>query len=254
LEHKSVELADLKIDSRSGEFSGYASIFGNIDGGGDIVVPGAFKKSLPAFLQDGFISWSHDWAEPIAMPTKAYEDKVGLVLAGTFHSTPEAQRARTISAERLAAGKRMGLSIGYGVEEEEFSPKGRLLKVINPLYEVGFVTVPMNREANLSAVKAANGGNAGTVELRDLALDSGTSLAESVARFLGDGEALLKQFQAMADLRQKEGRTLSTANRRRLAELRDAIDGILAETDPDKSANSVLAVLERARSLGMTLS
>jgi hypothetical protein len=153
IERKTVAMTEFKVDATSGEFEGYASVFGNVDAGGDTVVKGAFTKALPDFLRDGFISWSHDWGQPIAYPTTAEEDRTGLLLAGAFHSTPEAQRARTISSERLAAGKRMGLSIGYAVEEEEWGKTGRLLKVINPLFEVGFVTVPMNRDANLAAVK-----------------------------------------------------------------------------------------------------
>lgn len=357
MEHKTVELAEFKVDASTGEFSGYGSVFNNLDAGGDIVMPGAFAKAIPDFLRDGFISWSHDWGQPVAYPTHAAEDKVGLALRGVFHSTPEAQRARTIAAERQAAGKRMGLSIGYAVEEENFGPKGRELKVINPLYEVAFVTVPMNREANLTAVKSAkraiaahstetyegtwdgpanearlpseaaalrsahawvdadgdadakasykfihhtvdadgnvgganltacsagiavlNGGRGGAhipdadragvwrhlarhlrdgdqepPELRGLTPDAGVSLAESVARFLGDGEALTARFASMAELREKEGRVLSAANRRRLSELRDAIDVLLTETDPDKSASSLLALVEEARFLGVQI-
>ncbi len=155
MERKALSLAEFKIDAGSGEFSGYGSVFGNVDGGGDIVSPGAFSKAIPAFLKDGFISWSHDWSMPVAMPTDAREDDRGLFIAGRFHSTPDGQQARTIAAERATSGLSMGLSIGYGVEEEEWGPKGRLLKVINPLYEVGLVMVPMNREANLVAVKSA---------------------------------------------------------------------------------------------------
>lgn len=90
-------------------------------------------------------------------------------------------------------------------------------------------------------------------ELRSLIPDAGVSLADSVARFLGDGEALALRFAAMADARAKEGRVLSAANRQRLAEIREQIDAILAETDPDKSARAVLVLLEEARFLGVPI-
>ena len=35
----------LPIDSE-GRFQGYASVFGRLDDGGDIVMPGAFRRSL----------------------------------------------------------------------------------------------------------------------------------------------------------------------------------------------------------------
>ena len=37
----------LPIDGE-GRFAGYASVFGRLDDGGDIVMPGAFRKSLGA--------------------------------------------------------------------------------------------------------------------------------------------------------------------------------------------------------------
>jgi len=363
MEHKAFPLAAFKVDASSGEFSGYASVFGNEDAGGDIVEPGAFTKAIPAFLRDGFISWSHDWATPIALPTDAREDERGLLLSGRFHSTPTAQEARTIAAERAAAGKRTGLSVGYGVEDWTVDKQGRRrLKVINPLYEVGFVMVPMNREANLAAVKAAkaaiaphstatdagawdgpanearlpteraalrtahawvdaegdpdikasyrfihhtvpvggdvgganltacstgigilNGGRGGTTipeadhagvwrhlarhlrdgdmeppELRGLSLDSGLSMAASVARILGDVSTVCAKFEEMTDLRLKVGRTLSAANLALIDELitglqrlREAGDRARDEADDDGKA--VRAALERARFLGVKI-
>lgn len=37
---------EIKADLASGEFEGYASTFGNTDGGYDIVMPGAFTRTL----------------------------------------------------------------------------------------------------------------------------------------------------------------------------------------------------------------
>jgi phage head maturation protease len=36
-----------------GRFSGYASVFGNVDGGWDVVAKGAFTKSLKAIKESG---------------------------------------------------------------------------------------------------------------------------------------------------------------------------------------------------------
>ena len=49
MQQKSLEVSaelSLKADSEDGTFSGYASIFGNKDLGGDVVEEGAFVKSL----------------------------------------------------------------------------------------------------------------------------------------------------------------------------------------------------------------
>lgn len=158
-ETKALPIADLKFDDAgSGAFAGYASTFGNTDAYGDIVEKGAYKATLASFLSDGFIAWSHDYnALPIAIPTDAREDKRGLLIEARFHSDEFAQRARRVAAERAAAGKSVGLSIGFTAAEFEHDDEGRRhLKQID-LYETSLVMLPANREATLTAVKTTAG-------------------------------------------------------------------------------------------------
>jgi HK97 family phage prohead protease len=157
LEHKVWPLTDAKAsDAGNGSFSGYASVFNSRDLGGDIVQAGAYADTLPQFLARGFIPWGHDYsALPVATVAQAYEDAHGLYLTAEFHSTPDAQAARKVVQERLARGKSMGLSIGYIAEDAAPSPDGRLLKKIH-LLETSLVPVPMQPEAGVTAVKAAD--------------------------------------------------------------------------------------------------
>lgn len=151
---KTFVLSKASIDD-SGTLTGYGAVFGNRDDGGDIIQRGFFAGVLDEFLTEGFISWGHDWNDPCAMPTKAEEDAVGLVLNAKFHSDPQSQRYRTIAAERLANGQTMGLSIGYEIAPggARQTPEGRLLIKAKRLFEVGLVMVPMNREAGATDVK-----------------------------------------------------------------------------------------------------
>lgn len=140
-----------------GSFEGYASTFGNKDYAGEIVVKGAFVKCLDRFKADGFIAVGHDWEGlPVATVTEAKEDSVGLWVKGEFHSTPEAQSARTVMKERLDRGKSVGLSIGYEVKDAEMTAKGRLLKELE-LFEFSIVTVPCNPLAGATGAKSADG-------------------------------------------------------------------------------------------------
>lgn len=102
-----------KTDPDTGSFEGYASTFGNVDEQGDEVVRGAFRETIPEFLSRGWISDAHQRDQPIGLPTNAYEDHRGLVVAGKFHSTERAQTVRRFARERVQAGLEMGLSIGY---------------------------------------------------------------------------------------------------------------------------------------------
>src|SRR5215216_287584 len=106
MEYKLLDNADLKFfDEGAGVLAGYASVFNNVDNQGERVKPGAFIKSLPDFLRDGFVALSHDWSSlPIGTPIEAREDDHGLYVKAAFHSTPTAQEARKVIMERLERG------------------------------------------------------------------------------------------------------------------------------------------------------
>lgn len=58
-----------------GTFSGYASLFGRADLGGDVVAPGAFAESLRRRGAAGVrLLWQHDPAEPIGRWLELAED------------------------------------------------------------------------------------------------------------------------------------------------------------------------------------
>jgi HK97 family phage prohead protease len=147
-------------DDGPGTFSGYGSTFGNNDRSGDTLVKGAFRKTLDQFKADGFIAVGHDWAGlPVATITDAYEDDYGLFIQGEFHTTPEAQSARTVVKERLDRGKSVGLSIGFDVKpggsKANTATGGRAFTDVE-LFEVSIVTVPCNPKAQATEAKSAD--------------------------------------------------------------------------------------------------
>lgn len=146
------------VSDGNGGFEGYASLFGIRDEGGDIVEAGAFAETLPEFIQRGFIPVGHEWGGlPVGYVTDAHEDERGLYIKIAYHSTKEAQDARAVAQERMAAGKFVGLSIGYMV-----APGGAVMKADGrhitkvDLYEVSQVNAPMLKPAGLTAVKSAH--------------------------------------------------------------------------------------------------
>ena len=63
-----------------GVLSGYASVFGNKDLGGDVVVDGAFKKSLEDHGQPVLL-WNHKMDDPpLGVVIDAKEHKRGLCI------------------------------------------------------------------------------------------------------------------------------------------------------------------------------
>jgi len=156
LQHKQFAFkADAVNDD--GTFSGYGSVFGNVDSYREIVAPGAFKESLKAIKAAGDplpALWQHDQAQPIGGYTSLQEDEHGLKVEG-FLMLDEVAKAR----EAFALMKRRvvkGLSIGYYVLSDSYDEKERIRTLTKlDLVEVSVVTFPANPEAQVDAVKAA---------------------------------------------------------------------------------------------------
>jgi hypothetical protein len=148
---------DLKAVSATGEFEGYGSVFGVKDHGLDIVLPGAFTKSLAEWKAKGKLPpvlWQHDTDEPIGPHTEMLEDEKGLYVKGRLliDDDPLAKRAHA----HMLAGSVTGLSIGYILKDWEWSnEKGAYLLKEIELWEVSVVTFPMNEAAGVTDVKSA---------------------------------------------------------------------------------------------------
>ncbi|WP_145533978.1 HK97 family phage prohead protease [Yersinia thracica] len=147
----------LKSVSDSGEFEGYGSVFGVKDSYDDIVVPGAFIKSLNAWRDKNALPamlWQHRMDEPIGIYTEMKENDVGLFVKGRLliDDDPLAKRAHA----HMKAGSLTGLSIGYMLKDWEYdrNKEAYLLKEVD-LWEVSPVTFPSNDEARVSDVKSA---------------------------------------------------------------------------------------------------
>ena len=140
----------------AGEFCGYASTFGSVDLGGDVVEKGAYKKTLMESKGRFPILDHHDPTRQIGWNVEAYEDDRGLFVRGLLDLNVTAARERH-SLMKMAQniGGKTGLSIGFRVIKEEADrhrPEIRRLKEIQ-LLEYSVVTFPMNRQAGVISVK-----------------------------------------------------------------------------------------------------
>ena len=136
--------------------SGYASVFGVRDQGGDVVMPGAFAASLKAGRPVKML-WQHDQGQPIGVWDEIVEDAHGLRVKGRLLT--EVARAREAAA-LMAAGAVDGLSIGYRTQRaESLAGGGRKLLALD-LFEISLVTFPMLAQARIAAKGADTGTNA----------------------------------------------------------------------------------------------
>lgn len=173
---------DLKFadgGEQDGVVEGYASKFGLLDRGGDIVMPGAFKASLADWRKKKAMPpmlWQHDSCEPIGVWTDLEEDDVGLKAKGQLIlDVPQA----TICRALIKAKAVKGLSIGYVTQDYEYDREtgARRLKKLD-LWEISPVTFPMLPEAQISSVKGDIDPKALERALRD---EGGLSIRDAKA-------------------------------------------------------------------------
>lgn len=173
------KFADAEATAR-GEFTGYASVFGNMDLGGDIVEAGAFKETLAKRGSGGVaMLWGHDMrSPPIGKWLDLQEDDRGLVARGQL--ILDVAKARDVHA-LMREGALKGLSIGYRIPPggAEMDRRGaRRIKAAD-VHEISVVTFPMNQRAQVSRVKSADALTITEIkEIEDLLRDAGASGAE----------------------------------------------------------------------------
>ena len=189
----------IKSINDAGEFEGYGSVFGVKDAYDDIVIKGAFQKSLdkwknkksfPALL------WQHKMDEPIGIYTSMIEDDVGLAVKGRLlvDDDPLAKRAYA----HMKAGSITGLSIGYVLNDWEYDKeKGAFVLKEIDLWELSLVTFPANDEARISEVKTLleRGEKLPASKVERALRDVGFSRSEAKA-FMANGYSAISERDA----------------------------------------------------------
>lgn len=144
---------------KDGQFEAYASVFGNVDSYGDVVVQGAFADSLKEWDTSGLslpVLWGHNMQDPdynIGHVVEASEDEHGLkVRAELDLESPKAAQVYRL----LKAGRVSQMSFAFDVLDAAMAERDgddvyelRELK----LYEVSVVPIGANQETEVLAVK-----------------------------------------------------------------------------------------------------
>lgn len=211
-----------EMDAKTGEFSGYGAVFGNVDSYGDVIAPGAFKQTLrdwkkekrlpPMLVQHGGWMMGDMDALPIGVWTDMEEDSTGLVVKGRIINL-DTERGKTIYGA-MKERALDGMSIGYRAKKFTLGTKPdeprRKLEMVD-LFEVSVVTFPANGKARVEAVKA--GRQIKTVrEFEDFLRDAG-GFSNAAAKAIAS-----RGFKA-ADPRDEDEADLAALLRRNIATL-----------------------------------
>ena len=150
MKHQSVALELKREPDNDGVFEGYASVFGVVDQGMDVVARGAFSKSLGK--RKVKMLWQQDMGQPIGVWDQIEEDERGLFVRGRL--LKEVDKGREAMA-LLRAGAIDSMSIGYRTIEAMPEADGRVRKLTEvDLFEISLVTFPMLPDAKVTAVKS----------------------------------------------------------------------------------------------------
>ena len=144
----------IKGTTTSGTFEGYASVFHVEDYYRDVVLPGAFTKSLAAHRAKGTapaLLLHHDHSRPAGQWLAMSEDDHGLFVRGQLLL---GTRDGAEAFEMVKAGALTGLSIGYRPVVEQYDRAKGVNELIEiDLWETSLVTFPANEAARVEAVK-----------------------------------------------------------------------------------------------------
>lgn len=175
----------VKAVQEDGFFSGYASVFGNEDSYGDIVIKGAFAETIADWQERGKmppVLWNHKTDEPIGVYTLLKEDEKGLYVEGRL-LVKDVVRAREIHA-LMKAGAVDGMSIGYSPVEYNYDKETNITELLKlKLWENSIVVFPANDLSRVEAVKSKlQAGELPTLpEFEKFLRDAGFSKSQATA-------------------------------------------------------------------------
>ncbi|MEO8883725.1 MAG: HK97 family phage prohead protease [Devosia sp.] len=161
-------MSKIPIDE-AGRFSGYASVFGQLDDGGDIVMADAFQKSLASRGRANIrLLFQHDPKDPVGVWDRIAEDGFGLWVEGRLiGGVPRADALRRLIESRAIDG----LSIGFRTvraSKDKGTGHRKLFEI--DLWEISIVTFPMMDGARIAPSTASKASDRRLIRSLDAAI------------------------------------------------------------------------------------
>lgn len=142
---------EIKSLTESGAIEGILAGFGDVDRGGDRLLPGCLSKSLSGRSTPLPMLLHHDLKRPIGAWREWTERGDGLYVKGSITlSTRDGAEAHALAKD----GALTGLSIGW--KPVEGASEGRGIRAIAEaeIFEGSLVAVPMNDRTRVTAIKS----------------------------------------------------------------------------------------------------
>lgn len=208
-------------DSKQGDVTARFATLNVIDKDNDVTIPGAFESGAPVRIT----AYMHNnYALPVGRG-QIFADQKTAVMKGQFFVDTTAGRDTWLTLKGLGTDGLQEWSYEYDtLEFEPGTMNGVPVRFLKKLKVYG-----------VSPVYRGSGVDTTTLDIKSFA-DDGEDVATRLTEYV-------KRAKERVDIRAKEGRTLSSANRNRLASLLESmasiskdIGALLEETDPEKAA------------------
>jgi HK97 family phage prohead protease len=219
-----MEYKHLQIKAMDGQgiVEGYVAIFGNIDSYGDIILPGAFTKTLQEYKSFPVL-YMHDPSKACGITTDIFEDKRGLYLRVQLDLDTELGRTTFSGVKKKYINC---WSIGYTVKKDSVNSKGnRLLEEVT-LLECSLITkhFSANPEALVTGFKS-NSHRYSTEDSEGKNMDMYGGMEEDMKRMRSHHQKLRDDHE---DLREDHEKL-----RREHRKLKRMVKDIMARMDGD---------------------
>lgn len=135
-----------------GTFEGHAAIFGKLNSFDEVVVPGAFKKTLKSRSKHKVkMLRQHQQSAIIGVWEELREDSEGLFVRGRLLTEIQSAKETLILLKAKALD---GLSIGFRTVIEEFDHKKKITNLMEiDLFEISLVAIPSQAAALITSVR-----------------------------------------------------------------------------------------------------
>lgn len=192
------------VDTKQGIVTGYFSIFGNVDSDGDIITPGAFKKSVqengPGSARPRILHlYQHDPWKVIAKPHILEEDSKGLYFESKISQTSIGSDVLKLYEDGVLTEHSIGFQI---IKSEDDKEQGVTKLTELKLWEGSTVSWGANMEALATGVKALDkeswGLLVGKLESMNKALRDGTYTDDTMRQLQINFEQLQQMVVSLA--------------------------------------------------------
>jgi len=145
-------------------FEAYANISDVEDHSSDIIQKGAWNEVIKKANETGEnpkLLYQHDHKKVVGVINKMRENDIGLIINGKFIDTTLGRDVYT----EVKTGAINQMSVGFSIKDYEITEeKKRIIKKVDRLFEVSFVTFPANEGSKVISVKSDGVINVRTLE------------------------------------------------------------------------------------------